>query len=202
MTLDWTTTRTYAESVYAVTADQALAVAKKYLVPGSFCGRRDRRSLEDRGRFAQAEPADRDPRRRRTAGQVTARMAITLTSDRGRGYSCAWPPDISARVLRRDAREGRRGSRSVRAAEYDRGRTAAAIPGEAGRLPRRRKARARSGARPARLLSLASGSSGAAVAVRSRSRMAVVLLRDRLGDGRRRQTADVVAIEGRSIGVR
>ena len=80
----------------------------------------------------------------------------------------------------------RRGARSVRAAEHDRRRPAAAVSGAAGRLPRRREARARSGARAARVLSLASGSSGAAVAVRPRSRVAVVLLRDRVGDGGRR----------------
>ena len=40
-----------------------------------------------------------------------------------------------------------------------------------------------------------------AVAVRSRSRVAVVLLRDRVGDGGRRQTVDVVAIERRSLGI-
>ena len=40
--------------------------------------------------------------------------------------------------------ERRRGRRSVRAAEHDRGRPAAAIPGAAGRLSRRGEARARS----------------------------------------------------------
>ena len=41
------------------------------------------------------------------------------------------------------------------------------------------------GTRTARVLPLASRSSGAAVAIRPRSRVAVVLVRDRLGDGGR-----------------
>ena len=53
--------------------------------------------------------------------------------------------------------------------------------------------RARAGPRPARVLPLASGSPRAAVAVRPRSRVAVLLLRHRLGDRRRHRRADVVA---------
>ena len=67
----------------------------------------------------------------------------------------------------------------------------------ASRRQRAREARAR----PARLLSFASRSPGEAVAIRSRSRVAVVLLRDRVGDGWARRALDVVATEGRSLGV-
>ena len=82
---------------------------------------------------------------------------------------------------------------TVRAAEHDRRRPAPAVPGAAVGLPvaeqRARGARRRA----ARVLSLASGSSGAAVAVRSRSRVADVRVRDRVRRDGRAEDMTVVA---------
>ena len=127
------------------------------------------------------------PEALRWRGAELMATASLRSARRRRRDSRARARDLSARMLRRAARARRRRcTRRVRAAEHDRGRAAAALPGAAGRLPRGREARAASRARAARLLPFASRSPGAAVAVRPRPRVAVLLVHHRLGPGGRR----------------
>ena len=69
----------YAEQVNAVTTDQALAVSKKYLVPGSMVVDRGWRPREDRTRAAEAQSRrGGDSRRGRKADLVARRYADSL----------------------------------------------------------------------------------------------------------------------------
>ena len=131
-------------------------------------------------------------------------MARTLTLDgrRGRRHPRPRTRDLPARVLRRAARRRGRRRRDGAAAEHDRGRPSPALSRASRRLPAGRAGRHRRRSRAARVLPLAPGSSGAAVAVRSRPRVAVVLLRHRLGDGRRARRPALVDAEGGPVSIR
>ena len=135
------------------------------------------------------------------SGARTARGG-DAAARRARRDSRARPRDVPERMLRRAHRRRRRRDRSVRAAEHDRRRAAPAISRSAVGLPERGRPRHGGGTRAARVLSLASRSSGPAVAVRPRSRVAVFFLRDRLGARGRAARAQVVAPARRSIDVR
>src|SRR5690606_22929524 len=112
-------------------------------------------------------------------------------------------PDLPRRVLRRAARpETGRGDRSLPARQHVPRRAAAPVHGRARRVPPRRGAGGRNGAAAGRLLSLAPGSPGRAVAVRPRPRLAEPELPDRVGAPGSGEGGAVVAAQGRPLGLR
>ena len=110
---------------------------------------------------------------------------------------------LSGRVLRRAARpQARHGDRGLSTRQHVPGRAAAAVPRGPRRVPACGGARGRDRPLAAGFLSLPSRSSGRALAVRSRSRLAEPELSDRLGSPGPGQGGPLVAPQGRPVRVR